>query len=56
MDGGTTSLNGSPSHTAMVVATTVADHTVIPFSVAIKRMSEILIYKANECTAKVTLF
>jgi len=28
------------------------DHTVIPFSVAIKRMSEILIYKANECTAK----
>ena len=30
-----------------------ADHTVIPFSVAIKRMSEILIYKANECTAKV---
>jgi tripartite motif-containing protein 2/3 len=30
-----------------------ADHTVIPFSIAIKRMSEILIYKANECTAKV---
>jgi len=29
-----------------------ADHTVIPFSIAIKRMSEILIYKANECTAK----
>lgn len=28
------------------------DHTVIPFSIAIKRMSEILIYKANECTAK----
>merc|ERR1711976_323187 len=24
----------------------------IPFSIAIKRMSEILIYKANECTAK----
>ena len=32
-----------------------ADHTVIPFSVAIKRMSEILIYKANECTAKVDI-
>ena len=30
----------------------VADHTVIPFSIAIKRMSEILIYKANECTSK----
>jgi len=28
------------------------EHTVIPFSVAIKRMSEILLYKANECTAK----
>ena len=25
---------------------------VIPFSIAIKRMSEILLYKANECTAK----
>lgn len=31
---------------------TSGDHTVIPFSIAIKRMSEILIYKANECTAK----
>eukprot|EP00092_Neocalanus_flemingeri_P034579 GFUD01037607.1.p1 GENE.GFUD01037607.1~~GFUD01037607.1.p1 ORF type:complete len:718 (-),score=186.07 GFUD01037607.1:398-2551(-) len=29
-----------------------SDHTVIPFSIAIKRISEILIYKANECTAK----
>jgi len=28
------------------------DHTVIPFSIAIKRMSEILLYKANECTSK----
>ena len=28
------------------------EHTVIPFSIAIKRMSEILLYKANECTAK----
>ena len=34
-------------------APSTADHTVIPFSIAIKRMSEILIYKANECTAKV---
>lgn len=25
------------------------NHTVIPFSVAIKRMSEILLYKANQC-------
>merc|ERR1719499_2966661 len=33
-------------------STNTADHTVIPFSIAIKRMSEILIYKANECTAK----
>jgi len=32
--------------------TAPTDHTVIPFSIAIKRMSEILIYKANECTAK----
>jgi len=32
--------------------TSTADHTVIPFSIAIKRMSEILIYKANECTSK----
>merc|ERR1719220_1295444 len=28
------------------------DHTAIPFSIAIKRMSEILLYKANECTSK----
>eukprot|EP00095_Tigriopus_kingsejongensis_P011158 maker-scaffold259_size234575-snap-gene-1.18 protein:Tk11158 transcript:maker-scaffold259_size234575-snap-gene-1.18-mRNA-1 annotation:"tripartite motif-containing protein 3" len=39
-------VNGTPSHTNNV------DHTVIPFSIAIKRMSEILIYKANECRAK----
>ena len=32
-----------------------SDHTVIPFSIAIKRMSEILLYKANECTSKVKL-
>ena len=24
-------------------------HTVIPFSIAIKRMSEILLYKASQC-------
>ena len=41
----------SPSHNA-----NTADHTVIPFSVAIKRMSEILIYKANECTAKASIY
>ena len=41
------------TNSTMVINT--ADHTVIPFSVAIKRMSEILIYKANECTAKVKL-
>jgi len=29
-----------------------SDHTVIPFAIAIKRMSEILLYKANECTTK----
>lgn len=29
------------------------EHTIIPFSIAIKRMSEILLYKANECISKV---
>jgi len=48
--GGTDSGNNSPTHQTAVSNT--ADHTVIPFSIAIKRMSEILIYKANECTAK----
>lgn len=48
--GGTDSGNNSPTHQTAVSST--ADHTVIPFSIAIKRMSEILIYKANECTAK----
>ena len=47
--GGTDSGNNSPAHNA---STSTADHTVIPFSIAIKRMSEILIYKANECTAR----
>lgn len=28
------------------------EHTVIPFSIAIKRMSEILLYKAQKCIAK----
>jgi len=37
---------------AATTAVSTADHTVIPFSIAIKRMSEILIYKANECTSK----
>ena len=41
---------GSPSKKA---SSSTLDHTVIPFSIAIKRMSEILIYKANECKAKV---
>ena len=48
--GGTDSGNNSPTHQNN--ASSTADHTVIPFSIAIKRMSEILIYKANECTAK----
>lgn len=26
------------------------NHTVVPFSIAIKRMSEILLYKANQCS------
>jgi len=34
------------------VGRTNSDHTVIPFAIAIKRMSEILLYKANECTNK----
>lgn len=29
------------------------EHTIIPFSIAIKRMSEILLYKANDCISKV---
>ena len=29
-------------------------HTVIPLAIAVKRMSEILCYKANECYAKVS--
>ena len=46
---------GAASLTSTVDARTslVADHTVIPFSIAIKRMSEILLYKAKECTTKV---
>jgi len=32
---------------------TSCEHTIIPFSIAIKRMSEILLYKANECISKV---
>merc|ERR1712223_107069 len=48
--GGTDSGNNSPTH--QNASSSTADHTVIPFSIAIKRMSEILIYKANECNAK----
>lgn len=46
---------GSEAGASSVDARTslVADHTVIPFSIAIKRMSEILLYKAKECTTKV---
>ncbi|XP_054286500.1 tripartite motif-containing protein 3-like isoform X1 [Macrosteles quadrilineatus] len=36
-------------------ASTSCEHTVIPFSIAIKRMSEILLYKANECISKLSL-
>lgn len=32
------------------------EHTIIPFSIAIKRMSEILLYKANECISKVIIY
>ncbi|MCP9261921.1 Tripartite motif-containing protein 2 [Dirofilaria immitis] len=28
-----------------------SDHTVIPFSIAIKRLSEIVVYRANQCVA-----
>lgn len=34
--------------------TNSCEHTIIPFSIAIKRMSEILLYKANECISKVS--
>jgi len=30
-------------------------HTIVPVSVAIKRTSEIMLYKANECVSKVGL-
>nr|CAD7424990.1 unnamed protein product [Timema monikensis] len=40
---------GSHSTTA-----TSGEHTIIPFSIAIKRMSEILLYKANECISKLS--
>ena len=53
---GNDSITKDPSSKSPTHNTTTADHTVIPFSVAIKRMSEILIYKANECTAKVSHF
>ncbi|KAL1138222.1 hypothetical protein AAG570_009913 [Ranatra chinensis] len=40
------------SHSSVGVST--CEHTVIPFSIAIKRMSEILLYKANECISKLS--
>lgn len=60
--GGTHSSTPSPAHrgsyanpnTNLSNASTSCEHTVIPFSIAIKRMSEILLYKANECIAKLT--
>lgn len=45
----------SGSHSSAASASmSSCEHTVIPFSIAIKRMSEILLYKANECISKLT--
>lgn len=41
------------SHSTATSSST-SEHTVIPFSIAIKRMSEILLYKANECISKLS--
>nr|XP_046911252.1 tripartite motif-containing protein 2-like isoform X2 [Dermatophagoides farinae]XP_046911253.1 tripartite motif-containing protein 2-like isoform X2 [Dermatophagoides farinae]XP_046911254.1 tripartite motif-containing protein 2-like isoform X2 [Dermatophagoides farinae] len=41
----------SPSHDSDH-AIANQEHTVIPFSIAIKRMSEILLYKAQQCISK----
>ncbi|XP_039296682.1 tripartite motif-containing protein 3 [Nilaparvata lugens] len=51
--------NGTSHVTAAAAAangtsSSTCEHTVIPFSIAIKRMSEILLYKANECISKLT--
>ncbi|RWS26355.1 tripartite motif-containing protein 2-like protein [Leptotrombidium deliense] len=43
--------NGSHSNIVRDVDTK-CEHTVIPFSIAIKRMSEILLYKAHQCIGK----
>lgn len=48
----TTCTGGTHTPGGGSTAPSTVDHTVIPFSIAIKRMSEILIYKANECTSK----
>ncbi|VDN58168.1 unnamed protein product [Dracunculus medinensis] len=32
-----------------------ADHTVVPFSIAIKRMSEIVVFKAKQCIANLNI-
>ncbi|XP_049873846.1 tripartite motif-containing protein 3-like isoform X2 [Pectinophora gossypiella] len=39
-------------HCADPHSDTPCDHTVVPFSIALKRMSEILLYRANECLSK----
>ncbi|CAB4068434.1 TRIM2_3 [Lepeophtheirus salmonis] len=48
-EGSDGSNSSTPKHISKFISN---DHTVIPFAIAIKRMSEILIYKANECTSK----
>ncbi|CAG0887161.1 unnamed protein product [Darwinula stevensoni] len=40
------------SHSQGMSDETCEEHTVIPFSIAMKRMSEILLYKAKECINK----
>jgi tripartite motif-containing protein 2/3 len=45
--------NGA-SHKPISEESKNCEHTIVPYSVAIKRMAEILIYKANECLSKVS--
>lgn len=42
----------SPCRMSCASATDGNEHTIVPFSVAIKRMSEILLYKVNDCSEK----
>ena len=51
----TSSSSSSSSSASCSSSTSSGDHTVVPFSIAIKRMSEILLYKANEVATKVRL-